>query len=381
MDGLHDLFAQTIKRALPRLTDADDDINNIVDNLVNTVGINTLELTVHVREEDFTNIVLPVEARILKAAFAVLNVTGRDRQDDDNGGADRVNRDLNAEANANAGDAQGRRPRRRNHNFVIDWRDIYNIDDKIKTRLQRGKKIRKKQRKSLVSRIVTQVRNRVPHATRQTFVDVMEDMKAKYEGSFKHELANGAVGKTSITASMQSKFDNDRRPPPRTKTETEAPNIKAAYGCRKWRVSRLPDGETPDTQEEKRMELVRIFTTERPRAWNWENINNLIDDTYATQRMEINRQAELIEKDKKARAKAKRLGKEYESVVNGDDPAYTTASLRDRWPFLFTANGMKHHFDFLTSNHMDAQIANFVEEKLDDMLEFLMEKKGARTKK
>lgn len=131
----------------------------------------------------------------------------------------------------------------------------------------------------------------------------MDKMKRKYPNTFQHELVNGAVGKTSITAAMQNKFDNDRRAPRRMALETEAPNFKAAYGCVKWRLNSLPANETVATQEEKRLELERIYTTVRSEAWNWETINNLVNETYGTLRQEINRQAETIEKLIKQRTK------------------------------------------------------------------------------
>ena len=72
----------------------------------------------------------------------------------------------------------------------------------------------------------------------------MMDMKRKYKKSFRHELAKGIIGKNSLVASMQAKFDNDKRAGKRrAQMEVEAPNIKAAYGCVRWRVTTLPDGE------------------------------------------------------------------------------------------------------------------------------------------
>lgn len=100
-------------------------------------------------------------------------------------------------------------------------------------------------RKKMVERIVTQVRNKVPHCERKSFIQVMKDMKLKYKKTFRHELAKGVIGKHSLLASMQAKFDNDKRAiKRRSQMEIEAPgNFKAAYGCVRWRVTTLPDSE------------------------------------------------------------------------------------------------------------------------------------------
>lgn len=60
---------------------------------------------------------------------------------------------------------------------------------------------------------------------------------------------------------------------------------------------------------------------------------------------------------------------------------FTTAYIRERWPFLFTSKGMLNHFNFLTSTQMADQIENYLTEEIDNVLEFLVPKKGARNKR
>lgn len=90
------------------------------------------------------------------------------------------------------------------------------------------------------------------------------DMKQKYKKSFRHELAQGVIGKDSLVACMQAKFDNDKRAlKRRSQMEVEAPsNCKAAYGCVRWRVTTLPVGEycLSDTFIKRAYFLVNIFT-------------------------------------------------------------------------------------------------------------------------
>lgn len=264
-------------------------------------------------------------------------------------------------------------PRReREWEFNVDWQDIKNGSDTIMARLEKGKKLKKQQRIIFVQRIVSQVRNKAPAATRRIFVQVMNDIKRKYRASFEHELANGKIGKRSITKKMMDKFDNDKRPPRRTRLEQQAPISKAAYGCIMWRAP-LPEDQTPASQEEIRADLKEYFTTTRPAMYDWNMIGAKLLLTYSTQRRDINRQAEALEKLRKAELKRKRMRQHIpqteEELV--DDPAVETANLADMWPFLFQARGMRIHFKELTGVDFPACIEKFItSNQMEHLLDF-----------
>lgn len=266
----------------------------------------------------------------------------------------------------------------------MDWNDIYAIHPKMKKRLDAGKKLTKLLRREVVSRTVNQVRNKVPGADRKIFLHIMKEMKRKHGRSFRHELANGVVGSKTVVYYMQTKYDNSRRPARRTRLETEAPNLKEAYGCVKWRLLNLPANQTIETQEQIRAELQEIFTTRREEAWNWADIQDRMDLTYGSLRAEINKQALSIEKAKKALRKRNRNknqqqeNRQQEEDENVDDPdaAITpTAALQEKWPFLFQPKGMMHHFNRLTEVDYEEKQRLFVENELDKTLELLAGKR------
>ncbi|KAJ1528943.1 hypothetical protein ONE63_007311 [Megalurothrips usitatus] len=224
-------------------------------------------------------------------------------------------------------------------------------------------------RKVLVQRVVNQVREKVPHARRRIFVQIVADVKAKYPGTFKHELANGKVGKRSLTKKMMDTFDNKKRTPHTTRVECEAPTLKAAYGCVQWRVS-LPSNQTVESQEEIRSSLADYFSTRRVSAWDWNHIQENMKLTYASQRKDINKQAELIEKLRKEQLKRKRTGRVEGEEMEVDDVTVTTAHLADLWPFLFQPLGMKAHFNILTKTDIDENVQLFIDKTLDSLHEF-----------
>ena len=277
--------------------------------------------------------------------------------------------------------------------FEINWPDIYAAKPGLKERLIAGRKLTKPMRLALVARAVNQVRMNVPNANRRIFLQVMADMKLKHSRTFKHELANGVVGKKTIAYYMQAKFDNDHRANQKTRAEAEAPAFKAAYGCVQWRLAGLPPQQTPATQEELRAELVDIFQTQRESAWNWNEIRSKMNLTYGTLRSEINSQAESIIKTRQALIKrrrqqslSKRRGREQENDLeeeNVEDDQLnvkTTAEIQARWPFLFQPSGMASHFLKLTNIDLEEKFTECVANDLDTTLEFLIEKQRQNKK-
>lgn len=143
-----------------------------------------------------------------------------------------------------------------------------------------------------------------------------------------------------------------------------APNIKAAYGWKKWRLLSLADNETPESQEKHRKELVEHYEETRPTAWDMEVVSLKMELTYGTFREEINQQAEKI-----LNAQKKNHKQREEEI---DDPTLqTTAELRNRWPFLFLPDGMMTHFHTLTEVNFQEKLAEFLTSDAEKILVFL----------
>ena len=148
----------------------------------------------------------------------------------------------------------------------------------------------------------------------------------------------------------------------------------------------LRPGETPDSLEEKRVELVTIFNTERPSAWNWHTIKEKMNLTYALQRRDIHAQAENIAKHNREQTKKRRTKKNTGEENNPprrqvqQEPVITTIQLQEKWPFLFTPNGMMSHYQELTKINFEEQVHTFLETEAKKVMKFLTEKNAGNRK-
>lgn len=274
------------------------------------------------------------------------------------------------------------------HNeFKIDWEDLYKIDANIKVRLRSGKKLRTKQKKEVVKRIVNQVRAKAPHAKRDIFKTIVKRMKTKYTLSFHSELAGGKMARGSLCRSMQIKFDNDKRPETRkTRVEREAPGIKPAYGCKKWRLASLPQGENQESLNQIQEELVHYFEITRVPAWDWEYIDDRMEKTYGLLREDINKQAEqLLEMARKAQKESRKKNKDKtnraEEEEIDDINLLTTEQIRDKWPFLFQPRCMIQHFNRLTETKLEEETENFLKKDIENIIQFLVSTNKGKPKK
>ena len=199
------------------------------------------------------------------------------------------------------------------------------------------------------------------------------EMKQKYPVSFSGELAGGKVSKNSLCKKMQDKFDNDKRPARRTTTETEAPAIKPAYGCVRWRVFSLPAGESEESLNTLQVDLKNHFETVRPGSWDWQTVEAGMTKTYCNQRKDLNQQAEEIEKGQRKNKKQT----EQDNTVQ----IITTEELRNKWPFLFQPRGRLAHFFQLTEVKITEKITGFLNTDIKDIVKFLLETNKGKTKK
>lgn len=264
-------------------------------------------------------------------------------------------------------------------NFNINWKDIYAINSGMRKNLKDGKKLKKKAKLELVRRLVNQVKDKVPQARRTIFRQVTRDLKRKYPVSFSSELAKGKLSKKSLCRRMQTRFDNSKRAKKGNTLEQESPNnIKAAYGCRKWRLVTLPDGETAASLKTRQEDLANYFETQRPSAWDWSYIDENMEKTYADQRTDINKQAEEILK------LTKRLNRRG-GRGNKDDAQNmrltTSEELRQKWPFLFQSRPMMKHFTILTEVPMYEKLQKFLKDDVTGVIQFLCETNKGKTKR
>lgn len=70
----------------------------------------------------------------------------------------------------------------------------------------------------------------------------------------------------------------DNRPTPDTETSTQKCSKTDSYGCVNWQPLGLPEGQTPESVEEKRKTMVTLFTQEGPQAAERGQAKDLMKD-------------------------------------------------------------------------------------------------------
>ncbi|KAJ1526425.1 hypothetical protein ONE63_009559 [Megalurothrips usitatus] len=158
----------------------------------------------------------------------------------------------------------------------------------------------------------------------------------------------------------------------RTDLERESPSGNPqAYGCRRYILCQLPEGETEQSQEEKRLELLEIHSGTRRKNWDWEKILDLCEKTYGTLRKEINTVSKVIFELQKAKDQG--TNPRIPSDVDIND--CHIAKISERWPFIFSWRSTVQHFHQLTEFDIYSSIEDFLEEYGDDLIKFFLRQK------
>lgn len=156
------------------------------------------------------------------------------------------------------------------------------IPSDVKEAIERKKRPSASGRASMVERIVDHCREEVPNLQRSMLNSVALDLVTAYPETFKDSILISDHGSDSLAKQMRDKFDNDKRPALPTPRERQAPAIKEAFGCINWNPP-LPEGETEETQENKRKILVDMHQLSK-KEWNWKAIKKNMEETFYLQR-------------------------------------------------------------------------------------------------
>lgn len=113
--------------------------------------------------------------------------------------------------------------------------------------------------------------------------------------------------------------------------------LKDSYGCVDWQPAKYPEGETKESQEEKRKTLMDLYQKE---SSNTKQIESLMENTYTAQRFFINQK-----------------------------PVNPISDIKDEWPFLFITSHFAAHFYKLTGSSK-AIFQKNLEKKCPALIEF-----------
>ena len=173
-----------------------------------------------------------------------------------------------------------------------------------------------------------------------SFEDVTDD--GERPGTGYHSLLEQL--KTGISHLNHDSTIARLRRPRRTVNADGAVAVQAAdkYGCIAWQPEHLPNGETEDNLEVKRLELVELHHREGPRRSHHDRLDNLVQLTYCIQRQCINVK-----------------------------PPPSVEEVKEKWPYLFYRRWMYPNFKLLTGIPVAFKLKDALEKKGDRILRYM----------
>ncbi len=206
--------------------------------------------------------------------------------------------------------------------FKVPW-DV--MPAEIRTAISSCKRPSPGARRQMVRIISDEMRKYELNPTRAQCLVVCRNIVHQYPESFADQRDNGQLldsGYTSLLIQVKNRIENLNRASSfhqhRSASHGQKRGPTDIYGCTRFQPS-LPSEETEDTMETKRQQLEGIYSRDGTAGAERPEVKKLVDSTFYLQRSHIN-------------------------VV----PTPTIASLKTKWPYLFSQKGLYSHFELLT---------------------------------
>ncbi|XP_030013649.1 uncharacterized protein LOC115435407 isoform X2 [Sphaeramia orbicularis] len=203
--------------------------------------------------------------------------------------------------------------------------------------MSRGVRANPSDRRQMVRAVVHAMQEHTPNPSRAACVEVARMIVSQYPLTFADTTEEGGqsgICHYSLANQFKTRIENvnrnnsgDRIRKPKTVIEGGDGGVAAktarsqvdSYGCINWQPQVLPDGETFDTLENRRKDMLATFQSAGPRAGDTSQVDESMRLTYIYQRHMINR-----------------------------FPPPSISDVQEQWPFLFTRRGLCAHFKTLT---------------------------------
>lgn len=105
--------------------------------------------------------------------------------------------------------------------------------------------------------------------------------------------------------------------------------------------------------------------------WEWRTIKKKMEESYYLQRQDII----LSHPSNKPVSKKRKRNSDENNEATADDVEVAAKILmpqiKENWPFLFTSQGMNHHFKILTGVNFHEKFTEFVRNKGSNFVEYL----------
>ncbi|XP_076841673.1 uncharacterized protein LOC143485891 [Brachyhypopomus gauderio] len=340
-----DTILNIIQTALPQLER--EKLETVVDELVSNMGVEEPNDLQFIKEEDLKHLLTPIQCRKIIHYF---------RMDS--------NRVQSATSSPEPGTSTSMCPIQSMISCGnSSWLDRFEVPwNKMRTTLRRAidacKRPEPEDRRHMVRVIVDSMREQSMNPTRKDCTAVAKYITQKYPNSFLDKTEEGDIigcGYFSLLNQLKTRIEYAnrgntlsrlRKPKCSQTSDNQEPSASKcaridSYGCINWQPQEYPEGETSVTLEEKRREMVDIYSREGLRAIERVRVQEPVKITYTKLREDINA-----------------------------DPPPGIVDISQRWPFLLTWKFLLSHFTTLTGVDLHTRLNADLDKKGKRLLEY-----------
>lgn len=245
-------------------------------------------------------------------------------------------------------------------NFHVPWQQT---PESLRRAIAEGRRVEAADRRLMVRITVDAMRVHCLNPNKKVCSEIAKTIVSEYPESFADLSKEGELLsrrysslltqiKTRVEHVNRNTENRIRRPKTSKKGEHSNRQAKTArtkvdsYGCINWHPQDLPEGETPESLENKRQIMATIFNSASPRGVDRGDVDEFMRLTYINQRHMINAW-----------------------------PAPSIGDVKEQWPFLFTKRWLCAHFHMLTGVEIDRCLSDALLSKGKTIVNFFRSQK------
>ncbi|KAM9771113.1 uncharacterized protein ACBT44_004586 isoform 1-T1 [Syngnathus typhle] len=338
---------KAIHTALPQLDEAK--LETLVNELVTTVGVEGPDDLQFIQEDDMKHLLTPIQCRriihsLKGPADPQLSPSLPDPRPVDSSSTCPISPTSPISAWVDS--------------FEVPWNKVR---PSLRRAVDAGERPAVEDRRHLIRITIDVIREHSLNPTRRECAAVAKAITQKYPNSFLDKNEEGELigcGYFSVLNQLKTRVEylnrgntlSRLRKPKRTQRDDEdgddQPTVATclrvdSYGCVRWQPENYPDGETSASLEEKKLEMLDIFSQEGLMGSERGRVGDLMAITYAKQREYINA-----------------------------NPPPSIANVGKEWPFLFSQKFLLSHFTTLTNIDISTRLNEDLEKKSRRVLDF-----------
>ncbi|KAM9405643.1 uncharacterized protein ACWYII_028836 isoform 1-T1 [Salvelinus alpinus] len=245
-------------------------------------------------------------------------------------------------------------------NFHVPWQQT---PESLRRAIAEGRRVEAADRRLMVRITVDAMRVHCLNPNKKVCSEIAKAIVSEYPESFADLSKEGELLsrrysslltqiKTRVEHVNRNTENRIRRPKTNKKGENSNRQVKTArtkvdsYGCINWHPQDLPEGETPDSLENKRQIMATIFNSASPSGVDRGDVDEFMRLTYINQRHMINAW-----------------------------PAPSIGDVKEQWPFLFAKRWLCAHFHMLTGVEIDRCLSDALRSKGKTIVNFFRSQK------